>query len=696
MIDESTSPTNPGGTIATTTVVLMAGAGFALLLGWLVGPTGVAGTVYVILRELPVAAGIFLASAGWGGLVVRGIAPKDTPAGLRAVTSAGVGLWLAGSAMLAVGSLVPGGLSPTPWWAVLIGGLVLAVWQVRHVLARTRLPGQLDGLSVLLVLAVLAGAVWLAGATWPPELVGKATGDFYDVVSYHLQVPRQYHDAGAIIELPHNTYSYYPFGAEMLGLWAMILRGGPHVGAYAAKLTHGLWGVLAVLTVAAGLPGRSLWRRRMAPALLATCPGLMYVSFLAFVELAQLAYLALAVAWLGYWLRRPSARSAGLIGAACGAACAVKYLSVGLVAGPVLAVLLVAAIAKRRPIDWPIAAAACGLLFAPWLIRNAIWVGNPVFPLATDLLGRGHWSAASAAMWDAAHAPPAVADRPGLFARAVFDIRGLGALLWLVTLAGAGWAITRPRRRPYDAALATIWLLQVGVWATCTHMATRFLLPAAAGMALLCGGFLHWLGRRGKARTGDRPAAPWGASLALTVVFVTAGFDLVVARQAYLAELDAGRRMGIQLNAFHGLTPAELREAMGIDELLDQIDREGGTVLMVADNRPFNLPDNVLAYSIWEQTPLLAVLEQTEDPAEIARRLRGQYGITHLWINWSEVERLRRTYGWWEQIDETLVDSLLAAGGRRLPGPGQSDTQPSDTAPARPMVELIELPDASR
>ena len=49
------------------------------------------------------------------------------------------------------------------------------------------------------------------------------------------------------------------------------------------------------------------------------------------------------------------------------------------------------------------------VLFSPWLIRNTIYTGNPVFPLATNLFGRGYWSAESQARFRAGHGP---ADLP--------------------------------------------------------------------------------------------------------------------------------------------------------------------------------------------------------------------------------------------------------------------------------------------
>ena len=40
--------------------------------------------------------------------------------------------------------------------------------------------------------------------------------------------------------------------------------------------------------------------------------------------------------------------------------------------------------------------------------------------------------------------------------------------------------------------------------------------------------------------------------------------------------------------------------------------------------------------------------------------------MSHLWVNWVDINRLRHSYGWREQIDEPLIDSLLTAGATRV------------------------------
>ncbi len=104
---------------------------------------------------------------------------------------------------------------------------------------------------------------------------------------------------------------------------------------------------------------------------------------------------------------------------------------------------------QRR--SWRIAAAyAAGVavLIGPWLVKNVIDTGNPVYPLAYGLFGGHDWDAALQAKWSAAHGPrpvtlDALDDRPARRRRpvglAVAAVPGPGA---------AGAAAARGRGAP--------------------------------------------------------------------------------------------------------------------------------------------------------------------------------------------------------------------------------------------------------
>src|SRR5205823_9322486 len=108
---------------------------------------------------------------------------------------------------------------------------------------------RLDGTTWLWLLVVPFFAIAVVGALMPPGVLWKDEPHYYDVIEYHLQVPREWYEAGRIVPLHHNVFSFFPFNVEMHYLLAMHLRGGPWAGMYLAQFMHGAFIFLTVLAV---------------------------------------------------------------------------------------------------------------------------------------------------------------------------------------------------------------------------------------------------------------------------------------------------------------------------------------------------------------------------------------------------------------------------------------------------------------
>ncbi len=143
-------------------------------------------------------------------------------------------------------------------------------------------------------------------------------------------------------------------------------------------------------------------------------------------------------------------------------------------------------------------AVGLGLVVAPWLGKNVVDTGNPVYPLAWSVFGGGEWDAARDAQWRAAHGPRPIAA--GLLVGSVLDVAGrsdwqspLYAALVPAGLARVAAAHGRTGLAAYAAYLfATWWLL--------THRLDRFWLPMLPPLAILAG-----LGAARFAATGRGP-----------------------------------------------------------------------------------------------------------------------------------------------------------------------------------------------
>lgn len=650
---EPTQGTLPRALVIALTAVALLG-GLAMAIGGLTPMVMVA--LITGVTAVFAAALVALSGAGLIWPVMRRIVPEDAPKGLVVITAAAMGLWVLSTLVLVVGSAVEGALTLTVWGPVILLGIVSAAWFSRGRLNALKMPKNFDGRALMWVIITLAAGFWLAGATRPAGLIHSS--DTYDVLEYHLQVPREFHAAGRIGELEHNCYSYYPLSAHMLFLLQMCLHGGAYAGMYASKASHGLFALLAVIAIYTSLKRDDEARARFAAVLLATVPFAIYLSWLAMVELAQLCYLVLALLWLRHWLRRGDTGSAILVGAAVGAACAVKYLSVGLIAAPVLAMMLIFSVRSgQRLRQFAVAALMSAVMFSPWLIRNVVLTGNPVFPLMTRTFGSGHWSQQSEQRWIDGHAPdkrPPVPEPSGWEAPPQrsrlemlyqnFFADGRYALPVLL-LAGAGVCVLIAKTGPPDKwgwSLVGVGVIQIAVWAEFTHgMPARFLVPILAPLCLLGGDALGQLSRvqvnplTRQARPS--PKGPWGLPVAAVVLLAASVINLTSAYNIY--------RFASGGFVAHGIAGEALLEEFTRDTAMTDDHR----MLMVGDAAMFYRPVDSIYATVFDADPLVELLKGGVE----AMRQRG---VTHVLINWTELRRLSATYGYPEPVGPAVFD----------------------------------------
>jgi hypothetical protein len=84
-------------------------------------------------------------------------------------------------------------------------------------------------------------------------------------------------------------------------------------------------------------------------------------------------------------------------------------------------------------------------------------------------------------------------------------------------------------------------------------------------------------------------------------------------------------------------------------------------VLMVAEARAYYVQRPASYTVVFSPNPLAERIREGAGPAELLGWLADR-GYTHLFVNWAEIARLRRTYGFWREIDVPLFESMVAAG----------------------------------
>ena len=182
-------------------------------------------------------------------------------------------------------------------------------------------------------------------ATLPPGFLWREEGFGYDVLEYHLQLPREYYEAGVIAYLPHNVYANFPSAAEMLYLIANIVTGESIESWSVAKCLNAILGGLAVVAGYLAAGERSVRSGMVTAVLIASAPWLVYLSGVAYVEngLLFLGMLSAACVIRAAGVDSPRLRYRWtlLAGAMSGLACGFKYTGAAMVALPLGVMLLV-------------------------------------------------------------------------------------------------------------------------------------------------------------------------------------------------------------------------------------------------------------------------------------------------------------------------------------------------------------------
>src|ERR1043166_5930812 len=388
---------------------------------------------------------MYAAAFAVGSVAIDRLTPKKDL--LAALFSLAVGFWVLAVATLCVGAV---SVASIPWGLVLMACWVLPA--PRSYLRRQASVGT-PWPKVMLALVIAAAVVNVAGAMSPPFE--------YDELEYHLGSLADYQPVGRIVFLPHNFYSNLPQLAEMLYLLAMTTSSD-----IAAKLVHWSFGVIG--TVAVYAVATRLWSRNIgmtAAALFYCVPFVQDLSSTARIDLVTTFFAVLAFVAL-------LTESTWLSAMMAGCAVATKWTAVPIVLLPVM----IFSFKSVRVTSGHCLLAAAFVL--PWLLKNWLLTGNPVYPLLYGVFPNPHWSAQQAALFAQKHYP-----HFGLM-----GLRQLWELPWQVSFTENGAVpvllmmaplilLARNAARPARRA-AWMFVAAYAGWYLLTFRPWRFLFPA--------------------------------------------------------------------------------------------------------------------------------------------------------------------------------------------------------------------------
>ncbi|MBI5624813.1 MAG: glycosyltransferase family 39 protein [Elusimicrobia bacterium] len=297
-----------------------------------------------------------------------------------------LGMGLAGTGFLGLGLFF--GLSPLAFWTVACCLLCSAV------LGRVLVPGSWPRLSdlspTLPVQAWKAAAFGVLGfCAWHALVRGLAPPTEWDVLAYHLALPKLYLREAKVLELPWMLHSHWPHLMELLYSVPLTLGKDAWPGLFHAGVTTA-WILCVFRWASARLGARPAF---LGTALLACQPVVLAVAPTAHSDGGQAFFYFLSAATLWRWAEeegRPGA-TAWLVLAGLMAGLAASCKLTGLVLAMCLAGWVSLAGPGKRPLERIKSSAlflAGALVFClPWHAKTAWATGDPFWPFLQAWLG---------------------------------------------------------------------------------------------------------------------------------------------------------------------------------------------------------------------------------------------------------------------------------------------------------------------
>jgi hypothetical protein len=391
---------------------------------------------------------------------------------------------------------------------VRLAGEVRSMWQVLDMRVSS------VGLSVLGI-CLLGALVWAV-----------APSIHYDALNYHLGVPAIYVQQHAVVEVPEEFRSYWAHNAEMLYTLALALVGQPLPTLI--HLTFGLLTMGLVFSLGKRLAGTRVGL--IGAVLFYSLPIVTWESGTAYTDLMVTLYAfgtlyAAAVWWLEQdeaWLTVAGLMAGFGLGTKLNAVLVLFPLSLFVGSG----LLLRYGLSRRCLMGLLRSAIPTALLFAPWLVRDWLWTGNPIFPFYNTIFQSPKWRHDNAfrnigmfGMWhrivDLVRLPWDLVAHADKFGEATVAASGsvpLSALPWLYLL--------EFREKRHLLILCFFVGISVMLWFSVGRY-LRFLLPIFPALALLAALNIEALWLRVSEHHWRKQIAIAGLMVALSYIVAT-------------------------------------------------------------------------------------------------------------------------------------------------------------------------------
>ena len=308
-------------------------------------------------------------------------------------------------------------------------------------------------------------------------------------------------------------------------------------------------------------------------------------------------------------------------------------------------------------------AAGTLITVGPWLIKNLVETGNPVYPLLYSVFGGYDLTEALNAKWKNGHGMRTIGLKE--FKDSLLDVTMTSDWLSPLLFCLAPLAFLNQRHR---RLMHWLWIY-IGFlffsWWLLTHRIDRFWVPMLPVVAVLAGIGATWSSK-----------LPWRTGVTAAVFFAVL-FNLCIitsglgGNNAYLDDFTYAR------NFTGNLTAPEI-------EVLNKMQLDPNqVVLFVGEAKVFNANFPVIYNTVFDEdifqqwtaqpNPELPDKELSMKPArEIEAKLKAEH-IAYVYVNWAEILRYRipGSYGYTDYVTPQRFQQLVKEGVLQPPLPNK-------------------------
>jgi hypothetical protein len=203
--------------------------------------------------------------------------------------------------------------------------------------------------------------------------------------------------------------------------------------------------------------------------------------------------------------------------------------------------------------------------------------------------------------------------------------------------------------------ILVFWIIAFWMcWALLTHRIERFFIPVLPSIALLLGCSLGNIGRMKGGFLLTEMLFEKVRRLSRWFIVVVIGINLISILSFWATLEPLGILFGKQ-TASDYLT--QHLSAYPMYKAINKLPRES-KILFIGDAQTFYIERDVLSTSVFNRNIIERIVAESNTAEQVMKKIKN-YGITHIYINFSEINRLARGYGFLQDFNLGLFQSFV-------------------------------------